>query len=236
MTHYLDLFALRASTLAIPYDVRLADGTTERRAVDLDLTHASEDLALFALSLCAGRARDKGVPVLDAPPAHPSSVLWAYWWQRPEGLVQQPGQPPGPVDEAYCQDRRAWIRAHGSARLRLAAEGGYEHDGIYIEERGAIEYAGLDIFIDRSGTVSWVDRRNPSAAALELERMTQLALGAREATAHLAALIVQPTVRFTLFPFREAESSETLLIRGWLGRFNVFARIAPYGGGDGTVW
>lgn len=69
--------------------------------------------------------------------------------------------------EVYEAERERWITEHGSNRLRLAAERGYRHDGLYRDERLEAEFPGFIGFIGQRSEVKEI--LNPSEQALELE-------------------------------------------------------------------
>lgn len=68
-------------------------------------------------------------------------------------------------DPAYEAARAAWIEKHGSRRLKLAAERGYMHDGIYRDERLAAELPDCTHLV-KPNIKTIV---NPSEEALDLE-------------------------------------------------------------------
>lgn len=73
-------------------------------------------------------------------------------------------------EAAIDADRIAWIEAHGSERLRLAAANGYRHKRIYVDERLALGFPGY--VADHGKAITEDSRYNPSLEALrELERL-----------------------------------------------------------------
>lgn len=80
------------------------------------------------------------------------------------------------AEKAAEDTRRAWVDKHGSERLKLMAEAGYEYRRTYEEERIALEFPGYSLMpedYDRD------DRANPSLEALkELRRIETLGLKA----------------------------------------------------------
>lgn len=69
-------------------------------------------------------------------------------------------------------ERRAWIAEHGSERLKLMADAGYEYRMTYEEERVALEFPGYSLMPE---DYDLDDRANPSLEALkELKRLKAL--------------------------------------------------------------
>jgi hypothetical protein len=67
----------------------------------------------------------------------------------------------------YEQCRAKWIAKHGSQRLKRAALRSYRHDGVYRDERLAVELPDFVGSLGRKPTIR--ELVNPSAEALELE-------------------------------------------------------------------
>jgi len=66
-------------------------------------------------------------------------------------------------------DRAAWIKQHGSERLKLMMANGYELRQTYESERGDAELPGFTIDAE-GGRFDWKERGNPSLDALREER------------------------------------------------------------------
>jgi len=66
-------------------------------------------------------------------------------------------------------DRAAWIKQHGSERLKLMLANGYELRQTYESERGEAELPGFTIDAE-GGRFDWKERGNPSLDALREER------------------------------------------------------------------
>jgi hypothetical protein len=80
------------------------------------------------------------------------------------------------AEKAAEDERRAWIAEHGSERLKLMADAGYEYRRTYEEERAALEFPGYSLSPDNYDRD---DRANPSLEALkELKRLEALGIEA----------------------------------------------------------
>ena len=227
--------AVRSLTLDLPY-LMTSDGECERRQIDLDLQTAPYAVVRLALEIASRPPERLLIPRFATPPIDALAVLEAYRWSMADGRREHPARQPGHATPSYVVERTRWVAASGSERLKLAAASGYEHDQTYIDERAQADFAGLDVYIDRHGRAPWSLRANPTEAALQLERVVSLSFAARDDIEQLPLRIVEPLVGISMFPFSESRSSEALLVDGWLGRFNVFARVRPFGTASGLVW
>lgn len=118
----------------------------------------------------------------------------------------------------YEVERASWINLKGSTHLKRAAARDYRHDGIYRDERLAVELPGFASTLGRKPTIR--DLINPSAEALELEEevLSQARLlGIRDDQVRL----VWAT------PDSEMPMGEYLQIREYLGRHTVWRRVDP---------
>lgn len=110
-------------------------------------------------------------------------------------------------DPAYEAERAAWIERHGSRRLRLAAERGYKHDGIYRDERLATDLPDYRTLRN----VKTGELVNPTEEALEAE-------GVALDAGHEARLVwVKDT--------EDGDQGEAVEVTGYLGRHTVYLLV-----------
>lgn len=120
--------------------------------------------------------------------------------------------------EHYERCRANWIAKHGSTRLKRAAHRGYRHDGIYRDERLAIDLPGFVGTLGRKSKTR--ELVNPSADALQVEEETLArteSLGIDDAQVRLVFASSQGD-----YPWPEGEFVE---IASYLGRHTVWKRV-----------
>jgi hypothetical protein len=123
--------------------------------------------------------------------------------------------------KAYERDRAAWIAGRGSKRLRLAAERGYKHDGLYRDERLANELPGFIAALPRRSEIKEII--NPSEFALDLESQAIRrleALGATNTTVKLVFVIIDSR------DDSELDDGEYVQVAGYLGQHTVWQSVA----------
>lgn len=123
------------------------------------------------------------------------------------------------------EDALAWIAAHGSRQLSQGVARGYGMSELYLEERLAHEFAGMDATCRLDGAV-WRAIEQPTLAALEMLALVETALSlstAEPAHAWIVRLADEP------FGFRmfRAPCWEAVLVDGWLGRHLVLVGVKP---------
>jgi hypothetical protein len=161
--------------------------------------------------------------------------MCTHWWQSPWvekndaakfddlswGLVNLAKQQAASVH--YESERSGWIAVKGSKQLKRAAAREYMHDGIYRDERLALELAGFVSDVGRKPTIR--NLVNPSAEALELEDQT-LAQARRLG-------ITDDQVRLVwLDPDNGMPAGEYLRIERYLGRHTVWRAVDPESEGN----
>jgi len=117
----------------------------------------------------------------------------------------------------YQAERQRWIAQHASRRLRLAAERGYRHDGLYRDERLAEE---LPSFVALGKQDEVKELLNPTEEALELESDVLQHIVDRE-LGDLEVKLVWVTSSFK----SAAWDGEHVQIRSFLGRHNVYRPV-----------
>lgn len=125
------------------------------------------------------------------------------------------------VKTDYETDRQSWIEEMGSNRLRLAAQRGYRHDGLYRDERLAAELPGFVGNIGRRAAVKEIV--NPSEEALEAETET-LKLVKRQGLdvkVRLVWMKADPEMQMR----HELQDGEYVEIEGFLGRHKVYRPV-----------
>lgn len=120
----------------------------------------------------------------------------------------------------YEKNRSEWITSYGSNRLQRAVARGYKYDGIYLDERMAVEVPG---FIRSIGKSKVGEAINPTAEALDLEE--RIIQGGGSGTVRLVRL------RVGWVPDRNLPDGEYVQITGYLGRHAIYRSVA---GWDGT--
>lgn len=123
-------------------------------------------------------------------------------------------------DEDYKTARREWIEQFGSGRLKRAAQRGYKHDGLYVDERLAKELPG---FISAIGKSKIGEVINPTAEALELEEQTLRLRGADGMWARDDDSVQLVWVRAD--PNLDLPDGEYVKVSGYLGRHAVFRPV-----------
>jgi len=121
--------------------------------------------------------------------------------------------------ERYERCRANWISKHGSQRLKRAAARGYRHDGIYRDERLALELPEFVGSLGRKPTIR--ELVNPSEPALELEAQVLAraeALGISEDNVRL--VFAQPGHD------SEWDDGEFVQIEGYLGKHSVWQSVS----------
>lgn len=124
----------------------------------------------------------------------------------------------------YERCRARWIGKHGSPRLRRAAERGYRHDGIYRDERLAIDLPGFVSALGRKSKIR--ELVNPSGEALEIEEETLArteTLGIDDGQVRLVFVAAEGA------PWNEGEFVE---VAGYLGRHTVWRRVSELADDD----
>lgn len=125
--------------------------------------------------------------------------------------------------EAYEAERERWIAEHGSNRLKLAAQRGYRHDGLYRDERLAAELPGFIGFIGQRSEVKDVINPSEEALALEteaLERVVEIGLD-------VLVKLVFVKVDIELAMDGKLADGEYVEVANYLGRHRVYRPVAP---------
>ncbi|MTD47286.1 hypothetical protein GKE82_24075 [Conexibacter sp. W3-3-2] len=130
-------------------------------------------------------------------------------------------------DQAYAEERDAWIHAHGSPRLRAAHAGDYKLDLIYRQERLARE--GLDGMLLSLGRRAKIrEALNPSAAALDLEQLVR-DWAHKPTTTRAAQDPAGPEVRivWAAVDLDDVDDGEMIQVKAWLGRHRLWLPVEP---------
>lgn len=123
--------------------------------------------------------------------------------------------------EQYERDRTSWISTQGSKRLRLAAERGYKHDGLYRDERLADELPGFITALPKRSEVKGII--NPSELALDLESRALKALTSLGATQAQVKLLY---VRIDSREDTDLDDGEYVQVTGYLGQHTVWQSVS----------
>jgi hypothetical protein len=129
----------------------------------------------------------------------------------------------------FEQERRQWIAAYGSERLRTAEQRGYKVNRLYALERGAAEYPGC--FVDTGSSAYARERVDPSAEALTVETDVQ-ELVERHGHAYEPRIVwlIQPPgdVADRLAEQGDPwEQQEAVRISSYLGRYELYLPVDP---------
>jgi hypothetical protein len=124
------------------------------------------------------------------------------------------------ADASYVSERKRWIAARGSERLKLAAARGYKHDAIYRDERLVQELPEFVGALPRESQVR--EAINPSAEALEAEsRVLDRVENGRFGDVDVRIVWVQ------IPDYQPPGPGEYVQVKGYLGRHSVYRRISP---------
>lgn len=140
------------------------------------------------------------------------------WREAGEKLVAAEKERREAIEEAEMQakavveqDRLEWIAAHGSERLRLAVENGYNCQRLYVTERAAVEHP--DYTADFDDNAQWDSRSCPSEAALK----EAIAVGGE-----VVWLTKPPLAKHDEdFDCYDWEEREAVVIRDFLGNYDL---------------
>ena len=123
------------------------------------------------------------------------------------------------------EDAVTWIEAHGSRQLSQGVARGYDMSDLYIEERLAREFAGMDVTCRLDGA-AWRTIEEPTLAALETLSLveTALSLSANESAHAWIVRLSDEPFGFRMF---RAPCWEAVLVEGWLGRHLVLVGVKP---------
>ncbi|UJA21648.1 hypothetical protein HJD18_16430 [Thermoleophilia bacterium SCSIO 60948] len=123
------------------------------------------------------------------------------------------------------EDAVTWIEAHGSRQLSQGIARGYDMSDLYIEERLAREFAGMDATCKLDGA-AWRAIEEPTLAALETLSLveTALSLSANESAHAWIVRLSDEPFGFRMF---RAPCWEAVLVEGWLGRHLVLVGVKP---------
>lgn len=115
-------------------------------------------------------------------------------------------------------DRAAWIKQHGSERLKLMLANGYELRQTYESERGEADLPGFTIDAE-GGRFDWKERGNPSLDALREERALSRKYGQDRVE------IVWVTNEENEFDYGDFEPYEALRVLPEWSRYNFLKKI-----------
>jgi hypothetical protein len=123
------------------------------------------------------------------------------------------------------EDARTWIEAHGSRQLSQGIARGYDMSDLYIEERLAHEFAGMDVTCRLDGA-AWRTIEEPTLAALETLALVEaaLAVGGSESSRVWIVRLSDEPYGFRMF---RARCWEAVLVDRWLGRHLVLIGVEP---------
>lgn len=117
-------------------------------------------------------------------------------------------------------DRAAWIKQHGSERLKLMLANGYELRQTYESERGEAELPGFTIDAE-GGRFDWKERGNPSLDALREER----ALSRKYGKDRVEIVWVTNEEDGNEFDYGDFEPYEALRVLPEWSRYNFLKKI-----------
>lgn len=116
----------------------------------------------------------------------------------------------------YEDEKRGWMDTYGSTRLKLAAERGYKHDGIYRDERAAQELPGF-VALPKAKPREVI---NPTAEAIELETQTMERVSRLTLVQGITVRIVWVGDTGTDLP-----DGEYVMVDGYLGKHKLFLPV-----------
>jgi hypothetical protein len=125
--------------------------------------------------------------------------------------------------ETFGRELERWVSAHGSRRLRMAAERGYRTNTSYALERVSKEMPGF--WLDSAEDCEWGERADPSEEALDIEQAFQAHLN--EVDPELGVRIVwlteAPRSLDRMMEKEDLEFSpqEALIVSRYLGRYLI---------------
>lgn len=129
------------------------------------------------------------------------------------------------------KEKAEWIRQHGSDYLKDCLELGIKANLEYVVERAAIEFPGYTV--DYANNAYWEEKFSPSQDALdELKRVRGLG-----ANAEIVWLTRPAKVRNDDDEFEhedEFEPCEAVVIRNFLGKYDLVQRIGDFAKFEGT--
>ncbi len=118
------------------------------------------------------------------------------------------------------EEKARWIKAHGSERLRLAFEEGYEIGRIYTLERAEYEYPDWDI--DYKDGASWNERKNPTLVELHVAEKAAAETGHRVTIVWLTSPpSLSKAVEYDEWDEDEFDQCAALVIEDYLGKYTL---------------
>lgn len=121
-------------------------------------------------------------------------------------------------EQRWQEEMQSWIDQHGSDRLRLAHERGYQVRGLYVRERAEVEFPGYTPDLD--DRAEWEERVAPTEEALALETQAIDLAKANGLPGERASIVwlTKPPRDLESLDFRPCEA---VVIRGYLGRYDL---------------
>lgn len=117
---------------------------------------------------------------------------------------------------AFCAEKRRWIEAHGSERLRKSEAGGYSNTVPYMNERLKKDVGdGWEIDVNRA--MGWNTKRYPSERALDLE----VSLKKQGYDSEIGLLTDNGDDKCEF----EFECCEVVVIKNYLGKYDVVYKM-----------
>lgn len=125
----------------------------------------------------------------------------------------------------FRMEMAAWIREHGSERLKLAQDRGYKVSGAYVRERAAMEFPRFQV--DTTQRAKWTERTNPSDQALALETE---ALNRADQFGFYSPRIVWLVRDLDARPLPPASRREVIVIPEYLGmpNYTLIGEVEPF--------
>lgn len=118
----------------------------------------------------------------------------------------------------YEGEKTRWMASYGSQRLKLAAERGYKHDGIYRDERAAQELPGF-LALAKAKAKECI---NPTAEAIEFETDVMSRVASLTPVHSIVVRIVWLDLNDT---DTDLPNGEYVMVDGYLGKHKLYLPV-----------
>lgn len=202
-------------TVTLPYSDATGRGPT---SAVLALADVPAPLSLRLVRVLTAIALgDRGLTTPPSATGDPHAVLAAY--EHALTATQQVS-----ADAAYAAERSRWAHEHGSPRLRLGLERGFDMDSTYTVERARAQFAPLSVHIGcDSGELRDID--DPSLAGIKLLDEVSVRLSA--AGHRLPCRLVRVETKPAGYRLLDRTVPESVYVSGWLGRHELLIDRPP---------
>jgi hypothetical protein len=176
--------------------------------------------------LSAALSRLKVRPVLREPPTGDLLDLATSIeaWLDAAGLADDAEEDPA---ARFERERREWIEAYASPRLRTASSRDYKVNRLYAIERSRSEYPGF--YVDTNSSARWSERADPSTEALAVEAAIceRIAAKGHSYRARIVWLAEPPKELDERLEEQDEvwEQQEAIWIGGYLGRYDLYLPV-----------